>query len=155
MIIRFVHSCGKAGAWTRCQGVRRTGLRLSPIKGEKKVNKGDVAQERERARNSGGVETKHGKEKKKKNGNRTQREGVTLTHGRIRSCAQWRKNKKNSFTEAGQRHLQSWGVDHRISSYPTRFRQTLNTAAPRTRYRFSFRELTEEPRCSCRTCSYK
>lgn len=153
MIIRFVHSCGKAGAWTRCRGVRRTGLRLSPIKGEKKVNKGDVAQER--ASETVGAWRRSMERREKKNGNRTQREGVTLTHGRIRSCAQWRKNKKNSFTEAGQRHLQSWGVDHRISSYPTRFRQTLNAAAARTRYRFSFRELTEEPCCSRRTCSYK
>lgn len=37
---------------------------------------------------------------------------------------QRRKNKKNSFTEAGQRHLQSFGVDHRISSRPARFQLT-------------------------------
>lgn len=75
MIIRFVHSCGKAGAWTRCRGVRRTGLRLSPIKGEKKVNKGDVAQERERerGRETVGVWRRSMERRRKKNGNRTQR----------------------------------------------------------------------------------
>lgn len=49
------------------EGSEEPGLGLSPIKGEKKVNKGDVAQGRERgARNGGSVETKHGEEKTKK-----------------------------------------------------------------------------------------
>lgn len=80
--------------------------------GRAKVNKGDMEQEREEKwSRECGDETQGGKQAKK-----TQRERVTLTHGRIRSWVHWRKNKKNSFTEASQRNLQSWGVDHRISS---------------------------------------
>lgn len=69
--------------------------------GRTKVNKGDMHQEREREKSGRGSV-----EMKRREG--AWREREILTHGRIRSRMQWRKNEKNSFTGAGQRHLQSF-----------------------------------------------
>lgn len=46
LIIRFVHSCGKAGGRTGYQGSEELGLSKSD-QGRTKVNKGDTEQERE------------------------------------------------------------------------------------------------------------
>lgn len=100
LIIRFVQSCGKAGSRTGYQGSEE--LDLSKVRSrENKGKQGRHAPgERERKSGRGSVEMK------RREG--AWREREILTHGRIRSRMQWRKNEKNSFTGAGQRHLQSF-----------------------------------------------
>lgn len=93
LIIRFVHSRGKAGGRTGYLGSEELGLSKSD-QGRTKVNKGDTEQDTERNRGRGSVEMKPGKRNELKH---REKEKHWLVEGLGVECSGERKYEKLIF----------------------------------------------------------